>query len=149
MLAFLKNRRSQALVLWLRSSVCFMGACFILAYGASGLLAYPASSDSSLTQQRPAPFLTSLNDIPVMTGLREQVDKGVAFETPAGRIIDAEVLGPHRDLGVIISFYDATLASLGWQMLGHGRYLREGEVLQITPSRFASGVRVHFSLRPQ
>ncbi|MGY9005767.1 MAG: hypothetical protein ACKVJQ_06700 [Alphaproteobacteria bacterium] len=102
-----------------------------------------------MTQQRPAPFLTSLNDIPVMTGLREQVDKGVAFETPAGRIIDAEVLGPHRDLGVIISFYDATLASLGWQMLGHGRYLREGEVLQITPSRFASGVRVHFSLRPQ
>ena len=149
MVSFLKNRRSQTFVRRLRSTVCFMAACFILAYGVSGLLAYPASSDSSLTQPRAAPFLTSLDDIPLMTGLTEQVNEGVAFETPAGRIIDAEVRGPHGDLGTILSFYDATLASLGWQMLGHGRYLREGEVLQITPSRFASGVRVDFSLTPQ
>jgi hypothetical protein len=75
----------------------------------------------------PPVYLKALEDIPLMAGLAERPYSGITFETASGRIIEA-VAGSPPAKGLtpdrVSAFYHATLAALGWKVLGGGRFAR-------------------------
>ena len=97
-------------------------------------------------------YLKALEDIPLMTGLAERPYLGMNFETPSGRIVEAVAWSPPAT-GLtpdrIAAFYRASLAALGWKVLGGGRFAREEEILRISTSLGAKHLEVRFSLRPK
>lgn len=79
-----------------------------------------------------AAFFQSIDDLPLAPGLTELVDQGVAFESPAGRIVTA-VAQSGEDGKAVVSdveaFYRKALPPLGWSALSARIYTREGERL--------------------
>lgn len=100
--------------------------------------AAPASAQS---------FLAGFEDVPLMAGLTAVEDAGLVFDSPAGRIVEAYAVGEvaWRD---VITFYTATLKSLGWRILGEGRFAREGEELHIDRFGRDGDLTVRFTLAP-
>ena len=78
----------------------------------------------------PPSFLSGVDDLPLMAGLVEDVDSGVVFDTPTGRIVEAYARGrvePAR----VLAFYTETLPQLGWRRLQAGYFRRDLEELRI------------------
>jgi hypothetical protein len=95
-------------------------------------------------------FVGGIEDLPLMPGLGEVADTGMAFDTPAGRIVEAFARGP-VSRAQVMSFYGATLPQLGWSPVGATRFRREGETLELhfPPSPGAAGhLTVRFALTP-
>ncbi len=102
---------------------------------------------------RAAGFLEAIEDLPLMPGLEELVDRGLAFDKPGGRIVEAYAQGPVTARAVQ-GFYGDTLPQLGWQPLSAESFLREGEQLDVTVLTEAAdgqggGTLVRFTLRPR
>lgn len=76
-----------------------------------------------------AQFVGGIEDLPLMPGLTDIPDAGVVFETPAGRIVEAQALAGTNNKDAVLDFYDATLPQLGWTRVKRGQYGREGETL--------------------
>ena len=97
-------------------------------------------------------FFESLYDIPVMPGLEEVPELSVSFDKPGGRIAEAGATAENLEKQEIFGFYDKALSQMGWQKKEEGRYLREGEQLQIIiekrPEKTATSRLVRFSLNP-
>ncbi len=115
-----------------RTLPVFLAALFLL-------LARPAAADT---------YLSAVDDLPLMAGLKEAVGQGVVFDAPQGRIVQAYASGPLSPAEVR-KFYAATLPQLGWRADGPLRFNREGErlTLEITETGGAS-VTVLFILTP-
>ena len=75
-------------------------------------------------------YLEELPDLPLMPGLTQIDEAGVAFDKPNGRIVEAYA-GGAVDRQAVRSFYRETLPQLGWQRAGSDAYAREGERLKI------------------
>lgn len=93
-------------------------------------------------------FLSSIADLPLMPGLSELADKGVVFDKPAGRIVEAYAEGAVSKAAVE-DFYRQTLPQLGWQPGGGTAYQREGEQLDVEVLSDSGSTLVRFTLRPQ
>ncbi len=97
--------------------------------------------------------VAGIEGLPVMPGLREKPDERVVFDTPGGRIIEAFAVGQVKTTEVS-SFYQATLAQLGWRRIGELIFEREGEMLTIDfPGKAGSAgskpsLTVRFTVRP-
>jgi len=78
-----------------------------------------------------AQFVGGIEDLPLMPGLTDIPDAGVVFETPAGRIVEAQALAGDNGRAQVLEFYDATLPQLGWEKIKSSRYRREGETLHL------------------
>lgn len=92
-------------------------------------------------------FLPGFEDVPLMEGLAAEQDAGLVFDSPAGRIVEAYAVGEVAWQDVI-TFYTATLQSLGWRTLGQGRFAREGEELHIDRFGRDGDLTVRFTLAP-
>lgn len=114
--------------------------CSLLA--AAGLVLAAASADSA----DPA-FLSEFEDLPLMPGLVEEADRGMVFDSPSGRVVEAVASGAVT-ADEVRSFYAATLPELGWEPAGDGIYRRESEVLRLEISTEGSDVDIKFSLAP-
>jgi hypothetical protein len=104
---------------------------------------------SSVQSQTPA-FLSVIDDLPLMPGLREDTDRALSFDTPNGRIAEITASG-HVKAGGVIDYYARTLPQLGWQLLTLDRYMREDEVLNIDIAKSNEDsvhLFVHFRLSP-
>jgi len=99
---------------------------------------------------QPATFVSVIADLPLMTGLEEDIAAAVVFETDSGRIAQAVASGMVEERSVR-KFYADTLPQLGWHLETLNRYRREGEVLALEvaadPGQ-AGWVNVHFKLTP-
>lgn len=98
-----------------------------------------------------AAYLSALDDVPLMAGLSEVEEAGVAFETPAGRLIEAEAtgtIGPGVDARAVRAFYRAALPGLGWTPRGEGAFVRAAELLSIEARERGTVLSVRFSLKP-
>ncbi|NIJ42149.1 hypothetical protein FHS78_002442 [Parvibaculum indicum] len=100
-------------------------------------------------------FLSAVDDMPLMPGLAETGDGGIAFDKPTGRIVRAVATGDVSEKGVR-AFYNGTLPQLGWErekkleLIGDLMvFRREGERLeiQIVPEGTAH-TEVRFSIEP-
>lgn len=92
-------------------------------------------------------FLPGFEDVPLMEGLSADDEAGLVFDSPAGRIVEAYAVGEVAWQDVI-TFYTATLQSLGWRTLGQGRFAREGEELHIDRFGRDGDLTVRFTLAP-
>ncbi len=110
-------------------------------------LGLPAGAQDSGAQDSDG-FVGGVADLPLMPGLAEMPDRGLIFDKPGGRIVEAYAAGAVAP-GAVASFYDTTLPQLGWQRDRSGGYLREGERLELTLTEAAGLVTVQFRLFPQ
>ena len=92
-------------------------------------------------------FLSVLEDVPLMSGLSEQTDDTIYFDTPGGRIVEAYAVGTVTKES-ILTYYKESLASLGWNRTAHGTYVRENEFLSISVKMEGANAIVRFALSP-
>jgi len=95
-----------------------------------------------------AQFVAGTEDVPLMPGLATIAGKGLAFDKPEGRIVEAETRGA-LTRAKVRAFYDSTLPQLGWSAEGADRWQREGEVLRIDYTGSDGNLVVGFTLSPQ
>ncbi|HJS31206.1 MAG TPA: hypothetical protein VJ924_04370 [Alphaproteobacteria bacterium] len=117
----------------------------------AGQFAHPLSSPVLAANG----FVAGIDDLPLMPGLTAMPESGVAFDSPAGRIIEAYAAGI-TTRAAVSDFYRRTLPQLGWQPTGDNAFRREGERLRLDfPERVPAGasagrgrVVVRFFLSP-
>ena len=92
-------------------------------------------------------FLSSVEDLPLMSGLTEDTASSLAFDTADGRIVDAYAHGKVSKQQVV-NFYGETLPQLGWKVEGATQFARGGERLRLEFIQGDGGLTVHYSLSP-
>ena len=75
-------------------------------------------------------------------------EAGMAFDKPAGRIVEAYAHGAVQTTDVR-RFYRQTLPQLGWQRLGRDRFAREDEELEIDYLGADGDLTVRYTLQPR
>jgi hypothetical protein len=93
-------------------------------------------------------FLSAYEDLPLAPGLTEEAGTGLAFDSAAGRIVEAVAHGAVKPADVL-KFYAATLPQLGWARDSDTKYRRETEVLRLEASPEGRGVAVRFHVSPE
>lgn len=94
-----------------------------------------------------ADFFRSVDDLPLAPGLMENVDEGVEFDSPAGRIVTAVASGDVRR-ETVQAFYRKALPGLGWTLSPGGTYRRDGEVLTILLENTGKTVKLRIRVVP-
>jgi len=96
-------------------------------------------------------YLTAVADLPLPPGMVEDLDAGVSFDKPEGRIVEAVARGGATSADVA-EFYRAALPGLGWQALAGGapglRWQRSGETLSVDIVDGSNPLVVRFSIAP-
>jgi hypothetical protein len=97
--------------------------------------------------QSPA-FVSIDEDLPLMTGLSEEADAAMTFDSASGRIAETVASGP-ASAAEVDAFYHQTLPQLGWENIGGAEYRRGDEALtvEVAPTE-GGGAEVRFRLRP-
>ena len=80
-------------------------------------------------------------DIPLMEDFVSDENESFSFDTPAGQIVTF-VAKTSRSAKDVRSFYDATLAELGWHKTGALTYEREQDKLSLKMTPLKSGLSV-------
>ncbi len=93
-------------------------------------------------------FFETLYDVPVMAGLEEIAEAALSFDKADGRIAQASAFSENLGKEAILIFYNKTLEQMGWQVLGEGKYVREGEKLEIFVEKSKGSYIARFSLQP-
>ncbi len=97
--------------------------------------------------EQPA-YLTELPDLPLMPGLTEIEEAGIAFDKPDGRIVEVYAGGAVARRAVQ-SFYRETLPQLGWRRAGDDSFAREGERLKLEFLDLGENLTLRFVLTPE
>jgi hypothetical protein len=95
--------------------------------------AAPAWADHNYNEPSadPAPqFITALEDVPLMPGLRPVEDHDVLFIARSGKIAEVTVRGG-VDIDEVYDFYVRSLPQLGWEKITPRLYTRGAESLSI------------------
>ena len=93
-------------------------------------------------------YVADVADLPLMDGLEEVSEAGMAFDKPSGRIVEAYAHGAVATTAVR-RFYRQTLPQLGWQRLGADRFAREDEELEIDYLGDDGDLTVRYTLQPR
>lgn len=92
-------------------------------------------------------FIEGFEDVPVMPGMAVEADTTIAFDSPAGRIVEAYAAG-NVTAAAIQEFYEDTLPQLGWVRVGVLNFQREGEALALELIKKGGTVTIRFRLAP-
>jgi hypothetical protein len=93
-------------------------------------------------------YFSALPDLPLMTGLAEDLAATVMFDKPEGRIVKMTATG-RVSRTAVMNYYARALPQLGWEIVRSGRFRREGEILLINISGTGNDLTVRFSLLPE
>lgn len=93
-------------------------------------------------------YVADVADLPLMDGLEEVTEAGMAFDKPSGRIVEAYAHGAVATAAVR-RFYRRTLPQLGWRRLGADRFAREDEELEIDYLGDDGDLTVRYTLQPR
>lgn len=93
-------------------------------------------------------FLAVYEDLPLAPGLAEVQGSGLAFDSPAGRIVEGYAKGMVK-AGDILKFYATTLPQLGWTRESDTVYRREAELLKLGTEAEGRALVVHFTISPE
>ena len=111
---------------------------------ALGLMAFLMSaapiSASDAPQQR------WVGDLPIMDGMTIEPELGFAFDSPGGRIVLVFVASD-AETGNVMAFYNAALASLGWDG-SDGNWSRRSESLSLSQVETSGGRLWRIRLSP-
>jgi len=92
-------------------------------------------------------FLAGFEDVPMMPGIAVDPGAVVAFDTPAGRIVEAYAAGAVTR-AALRRYYQSALPQLGWTRTGELTFQREGEILTVEMLESAAALTIHFRLAP-
>jgi hypothetical protein len=118
-----------------RSTVCALVLALMLAFA-------PGSAP------RASEFVPGIEDLPLMGELHAIEGSGFAFDTAAGRLVEAYA-GGSVSQDDVDEFYNETLPQLGWEAEGDRLWRREGETLTIEFVDGVDPVTIRFQLSPQ
>ncbi len=123
----------------------------IMAVCASGsFFPFDGVSAQSGQESHSAPeFFSDLQDVPLMDGMQEMVDRSFTFDKPEGRITESVASVPvqySRDQ--VISYYQAVLPSFGWGRVQDLRFYRENEVLELEFLNEDGGRYLKITMKP-
>jgi len=94
-------------------------------------------------------FISMLNDVPLMSGLKIQKQTALIFDTPSGRIVEVAAVGK-IPLSTVREFYADTLPQLGWKDVGKNIFSRDKEILSINLSIIENrNTQIRFSITPE
>ena len=93
-------------------------------------------------------FVSGIDDLPLMAGLAETAGSALVFDSPAGRIVEAEATGA-VSRAAVVRFYGATLPGLGWHPEGETAFSRQRETLRLEIAGGPGAVVVRFILGPR
>lgn len=93
-------------------------------------------------------FVSGIDDLPLMSGLSETAGSALVFDSPAGRIVEAEAVGA-VSRGDVLRFYGATLPELGWSRDGETTFSRQREALRLEITGGSGALAVKFILAPR
>ena len=93
-------------------------------------------------------FVPGIEDLPLMGDLHAIEGSGFAFDTAAGRLVEAYA-GGSVSQDDVDAFYNETLPQLGWEADGDRHWRREGETLTIEFIEGTDPVTIRFQLSPQ
>ena len=92
-------------------------------------------------------FIAGIADLPLIPGLYLVNEETVIFEKPTGRIVRAIAKGRCTE-EAFWQFYEDALPQLGWQTIKRGRFVRDGETLNIKVEENGSQIIARFSVAP-
>ena len=96
-------------------------------------------------------YLAAVADLPLPPGLVEDVDAGLSFDKPEGRIVEAVARGAITQ-GDVAAFYRTSLPGLGWRQIAEGRFgsrwQRGEEILSVDIVDSGDPLVVRFSIAP-
>jgi len=92
-------------------------------------------------------FLSVAEDVPLMSGLTEDIDAALVFDSPDGRIVEAAAIGG-ASASLIRAFYSDTLPQLGWVQPEPGRFTRDSETLTLEIAETQGHRLVRFRFAP-
>ncbi len=113
-----------------------------------------STSIAALAQTQPSTnppattFFHTLNDVPVMPGLRELPDESLNFDKPEGRIMAVTAVSETVKPETIRGFYGQTLPQLGWIRQPDGSFLRDQERLKLNIEASEGVSVVRFQVGP-
>lgn len=111
---------------------------------ALGLLVAGGATGQSVA---PAAFFSTMEDLPLMSGLVEIADEGLVFDKPEGRVVEAVAAGAvSRE--AVVAYYEAALPELGWKRRGIGEFARSGEVLRYRLETAGGTTEIRFTIVP-
>jgi len=108
---------------------------------------------------QPLVFLSVIDDVPLMAGLREVPDSAVVFDKPEGRIVEVQAVGP-LEVAAVASFYRQALPQFGWnpdptakesstRRLIRLTFVRDNERLTLEVERTEGKTAASFALAPR
>lgn len=115
---------------------------------AAALVAAGLAAAALANDEAPAGYVADVADLPLMGGLEEVPEAGLAFDKPGGRIVEAYAHGTVSKAAVR-GFYSDTLPQLGWRPSGPDRFRREDELLVLDYLGEDGDLTVRFSLQPR
>lgn len=92
-------------------------------------------------------YSTTVEDLPLMPLLKENVDESIVFDIPQGRIVQVFAFTTESK-EAIVAFYQKTLPPLGWVSDGELAYHRDQEKLLIKVIPLLKKTLVQFSFSP-
>lgn len=103
-------------------------------------------------QAQDGQFFETLYDVPVMEGIEEIPEMALSFDKVGGRIAEAGAIMSDLSDREVISFYNTSLAQMGWQrkQSSYAPYIftREGEKLSIFIDKSKASPVIRFLLQP-
>ena len=94
-------------------------------------------------------FLAGIEDVPVPPGFTENQAASMVFDSPSGRIIEAEATGNSLSREQVAAFYAQTLPQLGWTRISDTEFRSDSETLKITFEQSKKPLlAVHYNLTP-
>lgn len=88
------------------------------------------------SEARAATFIEGLEDVPIMTGMKQVPNDTLSFGNEESRLIEVILEGKKAAFGTVGNFYKTTLPQMGWIYQGkRGKtfvFEREGEVMEIS-----------------
>jgi hypothetical protein len=97
----------------------------------------------------PARFFTSMQDVPLVSGLTELSDQTVTFDKPEGRIVESVAEIDSGTFETVKKSYDETLPQLGWNRIAENSYARESEFLHLNFETYDGRNFVRVMVRPR
>ena len=94
-----------------------------------------------------AAFFSTVEDLPLMSGLLEIVEEGMVFDKPEGRIVEVVAAGAVLR-GAVVAYYESTLPELGWHREGGAEFVRSGEVLRYRLGTVGEMTEIRFTIAP-
>ena len=98
-------------------------------------------------------FIEGMEDIPLMTGLKQIVNSNISFGNEESRFLEVYLEGGEKiDFQAIEKFYLNTMPQLGWKFNGKQKqtlsFYRDGELMEIAREK-SSPLLVRITLRSE